>query len=1208
MLIPDWRLSQMKRIIAIIVMILMLVPAWPLGAGEPSFEGGADEATAVLAAPAYEATVNLVVPADYYTRNLTMRVTGLASEGNASAYPESVTVGLNNTILWGFQRTGFGPMGMQDRFYSGQKEVQLSFGKGGGSQKTHLRLPKEAVVQSAFLELKGSPVISKRELINYTGTDAGDGLGYAVSMAGDVNGDGFGDVVVVIPFDATKGTNAGRAHIYFGGASLNASPGVVLLGENPNRQFGFSVSDAGDVNGDGYDDVIVGAWYNAFIFFGGPHMDPIADVVLSNSSLNDTILYVGCAGDVNNDGYDDVILGGSYYLNPGQISQAAYIYFGGPNMDNKLDVALYGRAGSFSCAMSVSSAGDLNNDSYDDVIFGDNFKDIIGDNTGEVYIFFGGQNMDNKTNVNLTGTSNLANLGFCVSGGGDINEDGYDDVLVACVQHNGNMPGAVYVLFGGQNMDNKIDMTFSNIDIGNDGHQSVDRAGDVNGDGHGDIIVGAYSESAASNGAGAVYVYYGGKNMDTNADLTFLGDSSVETCFGISASGAGDVNNDGYDDMIVGSPFNSANGDGAGRAYIYSLVNVTFGGLLDPSLVIDSKTVWNRSGTLSFDDTESTVDLAAPLNAHLRSAQPSGKDEFGNAYVDIPLVTFAGSEGILTLFNLSIRYDHNATIMDFSPHFNSYLQRHKSEKDASGNINLPLRIKSQTAGRVKIFGLEIGRDFPPAQVKKIDGAELDEDSTNVTLIDLHAYFQDDIDQDDNLTFTIVSSTNSTIVRLWITAKRYLSADAMTWEENDNWTGTVEARVASSDRWGQATESNTFTIVIKDVNDAPVITSSPPPTAEAGVRYQYNVSADDGDDDPLEFTLSKAPEGMTIDSHSGEIRWMPRARGVHDVTVAVSDGLASAEQVFRILVLNKAPRITSEPPLNAVTGVPYFYNVTAEDDNLDPLEFSLTTSIIGMSIEPSNGTILWTPLLANEYNVVVKVSDGREGASQEFVIKVAQGNRVPKFVSSPVKTATAGLPYEYQAMAADDDGDTLSFSLNDPPRGMAVDKVSGKISWTPASAGNFTVRLKASDGRGGEAAQEFVIQVLERVRAKVQFTAPSDGQKVKGKLAVTGSAIKGTLDIVKVQLRVDSGDWTDAAGNSTWTYTLDTTKLKNGKHTLQARAYDEMDYSDIVNRTITVDNQKEAAKGFIPGFVGTIGLAAAAFGLVMRRRRMTSRCR
>jgi hypothetical protein len=184
-----------------------------------------------------------------------------------------------------------------------------------------------------------------------------------------------------------------------------------------------------------------------------------------------------------------------------------------------------------------------------------------------------------------------------------------------------------------------------------------------------------------------------------------------------------------------------------------------------------------------------------------------------------------------------------------------------------------------------------------------------------------------------------------------------------------------------------------------------------------------------------------------------------------------------------------------------------------------------------------------------------------------------------------------MPYSYNVIASDEDGDILTFSILKGPAGMTVNGTSGQISWIPESAGIFNVQLKISDGRGGEATQEFTITVQNRTRPTIEFFTPSEGQKVRGILIVAGTTTRGTLDITRVQIRVDSGGWLNASGNPNWTYQLDTTKLKDGRHTIQARAFDGMDYSDIVNRIVIVDNKKTPNKGFIPGFDGVLVVAA-----------------
>ena len=159
---------------------------------------------------------------------------------------------------------------------------------------------------------------------------------------------------------------------------------VIMNGETVNSNFGKCVSSAGDVNGDGYDDVIVGAFGfssigKAYIFLGGSVMNGITDLLITNDETPDYFgWYVSEAGDVNGDGYSDVIVGSP--SSPGK----AYVYFGGVALDNTADVIMTGESGSF--GSDVSSAGDINGDGFSDMIVSSYGYSI---STGKAYIYLG---------------------------------------------------------------------------------------------------------------------------------------------------------------------------------------------------------------------------------------------------------------------------------------------------------------------------------------------------------------------------------------------------------------------------------------------------------------------------------------------------------------------------------------------------------------------------------------------------------------------------------------------------------------------------------------------------------------------------------------------------------------------------------------------------------------------------------------------------
>jgi len=1192
------------RIVSVLVIALLLLPASFFSVGVPSFEDDKDEVIVSLAAPDYETTVNLVVPADYYVTNATLQVTGMAAEGNASAYPENVNLTLNNKVAWAFNNAGYGPLGLQNIFSNGKTQTALTFNQSGGPREAFIRLPKSAVVQSAKMGLSAMAPLAAQELVNFT--EDGNWIGSSVSDAGDVNNDGYGDVIVGAPIYSISGLpQCGRAYVFYGGAAIDNKTDMIFTGEAAGDVLGWSVSSAGDVNNDGYDDVIVGARCNdaggtdagrAYIFLGGASMDSTADVILTGAAAGDSFGWsVSGAGDVNNDGYDDVVVGAPYNDAGGADAGRAYIYYGEAAMDNTADVILMGEASGDGFGRSVSGAGDVNADGHNDVIVGALWNDAGGDSAGRAYIYFGGQSMDSKADVIFTGAAAENWLGISVSGAGDVNNDGYDDVIVGA-----DHADTAYIYYGGASIDSTADVILTGEAADNAFGWSVSGTGDVNADGYDDVIVGAPENGAAGLKSGRAYVYFGGAAMDNIVDETFTGESNTNY-FGYSVSGAGDVNNDGLDEMIVGAKNYNLGGSGRlGKAYVYTLNNQTGGDILDPKISINSKTVWNVTGI--FNGTTITNDFTQVLNDYLSSAKSSGNDSFGNQYVDIPLVVSAGSNGTLNLLNLSIQYQYEASIPNFASFLNGYLTAHKGEKDSNGNLNVPFKIRARSSGKVKLSGLNLTRDLSPAQVEDIKTAVLDEDSIYATLIDLYRYFKDDVDPDISLNFSVVSSTNSAMVNLSINKRRYLSADAETGDANNDWTGTVEAVVACYDHWGSKTESNKFNIIVRNVNDPPEIISTAPTEAEPGVPFYYNVTVLDVDKDPIIYKLTNAPANMTIDPARGNIEWLPRARGTFEVNVIVDDGNATDAQEFYVKVPNRPPTFTSSPPLSATTSVPYVYNLTVEDSNLDDVQISLLEAPTGMVVDSQLQTIAWTPEVPGSFDVSIRAWDGKERTCQNFTIQVIQGNRAPEFKSKPMTTATVDIPYQYNATASDLDKDALSYSIESGPDGMTVDAAKGKVAWTPKTAGNFTVVLKVSDGRGGDEKQEFLLKVSEAVRPVVVLYSPPTGKILKGTVIFTGGVTKGTRDVLMAQLRMDGGEWKDVVGIESWTYTLNTKSFKNGKHSFEFRAYDGKEYSDVVKAEFKVDNPAGGGKGFIPMLDGASALAlVAAIGLLIRRR-------
>jgi len=402
--------------------------------------------------------------------------------------------------------------------------------------------------------------------VSMTGVAIGTHLGFSVSTAGDVNNDGYSDVIVGAPgYSSLCCYEPGRAYIFFGGPSMNNVADVTMIGDTINTdydQFGVSVSSAGDVNNDGYSDVIVGArGYDglgrAYVFFGGTSMNNIADVIMTGEINNGYFgQSVSGGGDVNDDGYSDVIVGAWGF-------GRAYVFFGGAGMNNVADVTMTGESNSF--GVSVSSAGDVNGDGYSDVIVG---NDGYATLTGRAYIYFGGAAMNNTADVTMTGEAQINHFGVSVSSAGDVNGDGFSDVIVGANWYSSYI-GKAYIFFGGASMNNVADVTMT-VDSTALFGTSVSSAGDVNGDGYSDVIVGGRDWYTY---LGRTFIFFGGASMNNTADVTMTGESvtgGLPTEFRSSVSSAGDVNGDGFSDLIVGDSKYSLNGINlSGKASIY---------------------------------------------------------------------------------------------------------------------------------------------------------------------------------------------------------------------------------------------------------------------------------------------------------------------------------------------------------------------------------------------------------------------------------------------------------------------------------------------------------------------------------------------------------------------------------------------------------------------------------------------------------------
>ncbi|MEW5989127.1 MAG: integrin alpha [Chloroflexota bacterium] len=351
-------------------------------------------------------------------------------------------------------------------------------------------------------------------------------FGGAVGRAGDVNGDGYDDVYVGADGYTNDQEEEGRVYVYYGSAAgLSQTADWIVEGDQEGAAFGHAAGAAGDVNGDGYDDLIVGAddYSNgqeeegrAFVYYGsaaGLSLIP-AWTAESNQAEANFGFAVGSAGDVNGDGYDEVIVGAVHYDHPQPDEGMAFVFYGsagGPSLT--ANWAAEGQQVEAWLGHSVGGAGDVNNDGYDDVLVGAYHFSHGQVSEGLVTLYLGSAaGLGRSPNWVAEGNQPQAAFGYSLGRAGDVNNDGFDDVIIGAYHYTWGQreEGRAFVYHGSAvGLRPFANWTGESNQRGATFARSVGTAGDVNGDGYADAIIGAYLYSNGQPEEGRAYAYLG---------------------------------------------------------------------------------------------------------------------------------------------------------------------------------------------------------------------------------------------------------------------------------------------------------------------------------------------------------------------------------------------------------------------------------------------------------------------------------------------------------------------------------------------------------------------------------------------------------------------------------------------------------------------------------------------------------------------------
>ncbi len=466
-------------------------------------------------------------------------------------------------------------------------------------------------------------------------------FGSSVATAGDVAGDGYADIIVGAVYYDNGQTDEGRAFVYMGSASgLATSPAWTAESGQANAYFGRQVTTAGDVNGDGYADVIVGATYydngqtdegRAYVYLGSASGLATSAAWMAESDQASAFFgrSVATAGDVNGDGYADVIVGSDAYDNGQGGEGRAYVYLGsasGPAASAGWTAESNQAEALF--GFSVASAGDVNGDGYADVIAGASSYDNGQTNEGRAYVYLGSA-MGLAVSPAWTGESNQASssFGYSVSTAGDVNGDGYADVVVgARVYDNGQADeGRAYLYLGSAaGLEAAPTWTAESDQASAFFGVSVASAGDVNGDGYADVIVGASGYDNGQTGEGRAYVYLGSASGLASSPAWTAESDQASAVFGDPVATAGDVNGDGYADVIVGANLYDNGQAGEGRAFVY----------LGSALGLTASPAWTAESDQASAEFGESVGTAGDVNGDGYADVIVGADLFNNGSTD----------------------------------------------------------------------------------------------------------------------------------------------------------------------------------------------------------------------------------------------------------------------------------------------------------------------------------------------------------------------------------------------------------------------------------------------------------------------------------------------------------------------------------------------------------------------------------------------
>lgn len=917
--------------------------------------------------------------------------------------------------------------------------------------------------------------------------------------------------------------------------SLTVSNGS-FIGEKAGDKFGTTVAFAGDVNGDGYDDILISSYVYDTASHGGTDVGKIY-LVFGNSTSNTKDMDIGNAnasfvgegqwnyagismdgaGDVNGDGYDDIII--SSLGNNGEI----YLIFG-KNTGWSRNTSLSNSDASFlgestNSGRSVSKAGDVNNDGFDDIIIGAQTNSESHGNAGQTYLILGrsgswSMNTSlSNANASFLGEEGTDRSGSALSDAGDVNGDGYDDFLIGAPENDqvgGGQSGKIYLIYGrptGWSMD--TDLSYANASFVGDQWvqqgRKVSAAGDVNGDGYDDFLV---SSGSDLGGNGRAFLIFGGVNLGTNVSLynvnaSFNGEGYLDGLEPISE--AGDLNNDGFDDILISAPVCVRNGAQKGKTYVF--YGKKSGWSMNTSV---SQSDASLIGEVDYDRSGYSIAGGGDVNNDGRPdilissiINDEGGTDAGQVYLILnepntpPVITTtditnSDEDTLYSVHYLGADYETADEELTWDCHtdaiwlsFNSsskYLNGTPTNDDV-GSFWVNITVEDEHEGTDWTnFTLTVNNVNDPPVIMTTDIHTVDED----TLYSVQ-YMGIDIDPTmDVITWSLISNAS------WLSIDPtygYLNGTPDNFDVGAFWVNVT------ADDGNDGTDWTNFTLTVNNVNDAPVLTRDHILYVDEDDLYSVRYDAIDIDptNDVINWDIL-TNAGWITSYYNGRYAYLngtPRNIdvGTYYINITVDDGNDGWDwfQVdIQVNNTNDDPEIQTDDMVTTNEDEFYsiHYSATDIDPTLDVFSWSMDSDADWLIIDESSGYLNGTPDNddVGTFWVNVTVQDGNGGFDwSRFDLEVLNVNDDPVITEDAVTSTNEDEFYSIILTATDIDPtmDTFTWSFISDAEWLVIDEMQGYLNGTPTNddVGTYWINVTADDGNGGTDWYNFTIEVL-----------------------------------------------------------------------------------------------------------------------------------